>query len=150
MKAKPTPDRREAAVAKKVAVSRRPGNQHVFIYGTLKRGGINHGRLREHDIRFVRTGRIQAALYDLPGSDFPGALPANASNQFVKGELFELRNPQAALSKLDQFEGVDEGLFRRELVDVLGGRRPVRAWVYFYSGPVDHAERIPSGVFSSR
>lgn len=73
----------------------------------------------------------------------------SAPSRFVKGDLFVLQNPQETLPSLDEFEGVDEGLFRRELVDAWTRGRRVKAWVYVYARPLTDAEPIPAGIYSS-
>lgn len=135
---------------KRRPVRRSPAPQYLFVYGTLKRGGKAHKRLRKDDgIRFKASGRIRADLYRLQDEDYPGAVLTSAPNRFVKGDLFVLQDPQRALRDLDEFEGVDEGLFRRGLVDVWSQGRRVKAWAYLYARPLAAAEVIPTGVYSS-
>jgi gamma-glutamylcyclotransferase (GGCT)/AIG2-like uncharacterized protein YtfP len=57
--------------------------------------------------------------------------------------------PQKTLAVLDEFEGVEEGLFRRELVDVKINGKPSKAWAYFYARPVEHSDVLQVGVYSS-
>jgi gamma-glutamylcyclotransferase (GGCT)/AIG2-like uncharacterized protein YtfP len=122
----------------------------LFVYGTLKRGGKSYKRLRKHDgVDFRSSGRIRAELYRLQDKEYPGAVLTSAPDRFVKGDLFVLQDPQKTLRDLDEFEGVDEGLFRRELVDVWSQGRRVKAWVYLYARPLAAAEVIPTGVYSS-
>ncbi|MGC1483265.1 MAG: gamma-glutamylcyclotransferase family protein [Candidatus Acidiferrum sp.] len=132
------------------AFRRVPTPQYLFVYGTLKRGGKSHKRLREENsVRFRSPARIQAELYSVRGGEYPGAVLTSAPSRFVKGDLFVLQNPQETLRHLDEFEGVDDGLFRRELVDVWARRRRVKAWVYLYARPLTNATLIPAGIYSS-
>jgi len=134
---------------------RRPLNrastpQYLFVYGTLKRGGKSHKQLRkENGVRFKSSARIRADLYKLHGEDYPGAVLTSTPNRFVKGDLFVLQYPQRTLRELDEFEGVDEGLFRRELVDVWVQGRRVKAWAYLYARSLAAADLIPTGIYSS-
>jgi len=143
--------RKKTAARKQRRPSKTTGTrQYVFFYGTLKRGGRNYGRLREHHVRFVSEGLIHAALYNLHEGEFPGAVPSTVAGHFVEGELFVLQRPEETLRYLDDFEGVGEGLFRRELMEVSGRGRRVQAWVYLYAQPLLDADQIPSGVYSPR
>jgi gamma-glutamylcyclotransferase (GGCT)/AIG2-like uncharacterized protein YtfP len=123
--------------------------QYLFVYGTLKRGAKSHGQLRGHGVRFVGPARIRAELYRLSGQDYPGVVLTSVPNRFVKGDLFVLRNPQETLRDLDKFEGVDEGLFRRELVNVQRQGRRFKAWTYLYARPLTNANLIPTGIYSA-
>jgi gamma-glutamylcyclotransferase (GGCT)/AIG2-like uncharacterized protein YtfP len=53
------------------------------------------------------------------------------------------------LSDLDQFEGVEEGLFRREFVDAWIRRQRIKTWVYLYARPLTGAKLISTGIYSS-
>jgi gamma-glutamylcyclotransferase (GGCT)/AIG2-like uncharacterized protein YtfP len=150
LKAKPGVAASKARILKKEA--RRPQQglspQYIFFYGSLKRGGKAYGRLRGR-VRFVSLGRIRANLYSLCGGEYSGAVPTATPGRFVKGDLFVLKDPQKTLQELDGFEGVDEGLFRRELVDVWARGRRIKTWVYLYARPLMNATLIPSGIYSS-
>jgi gamma-glutamylcyclotransferase (GGCT)/AIG2-like uncharacterized protein YtfP len=122
--------------------------QYIFFYGSLKRGGKSYGRLRGR-ARFISPGQIRANLYSLCGGEYSGAVPTTTPRRFVKGDLFILKEPQKSLHELDEYEGVDEGLFRRELVDAWIGRRRIKTWVYLYARPLTNATLIPSGIYSS-
>ena len=121
----------------------------LFVYGTLKRGEEHHRELAEHHVRFLGEGRIRGRLFRIKGESYPGAAPTT-SHRYVRGELYELNNPDRALEKLDKFEGTDEGLFVRKLADVWMGRERVKAWTYFYPGRKDRELAIASGSFQIR
>jgi gamma-glutamylcyclotransferase (GGCT)/AIG2-like uncharacterized protein YtfP len=124
--------------------------RYLFVYGTLKRGGKSHKLLLgENGARFRSSARIRAELYRLCGEDYPAAVLTSVPNRFVKGDLFVLQDPQGTLRDLDEFEGVNEGLFRRELVDAWARGRRVKAWAYLYARPVRDASLIPTGIYSS-
>jgi gamma-glutamylcyclotransferase (GGCT)/AIG2-like uncharacterized protein YtfP len=121
----------------------------LFVYGTLKRGEENHRWLSVHHPRFLGEARIQGRLFRIKGESFPGAAPTR-SRRYVRGELYELTQPDNALKKLDEFEGTDEGLFVRKLADVWIGSRKRKAWTYFYPGRRDKAASISGGSFQTR
>lgn len=81
----------------------------LFFYGTLKRGCRNHAHLAGQ--RFVGEARTAPgyALYDLGG--YPGLAACASDSTGVVGEVWAI--DPAALARLDAFEGVAEGLYRR-------------------------------------
>ena len=81
----------------------------VFVYGTLKRGGSNHGLLAGQD--FVGPARLAPGfvLYSL--GDYPGLVAEAGAADRVTGELWAVDD--AALARLDELEGVEEGLYAR-------------------------------------
>lgn len=122
----------------------------IFFYGTLMRGFDRHRRSKVDDqLAFVGHGSIAAALFDL--GLYPGAVPATDGS--VRGEVHEMRDPEAVLAALDEFEGTKmqepaTSLYTRERVPVtLDDGRVVEAWVYFYNAPIGRAPRIPSGDY---
>lgn len=121
----------------------------LFVYGTLKRGESYHRELAQHQVRFLGEGRIRGRLFRIKGESYPGARPTT-SRHYVRGELYELNNPDKALKKLDKFEGTDEGLYVRKLADVWMGREKVKAWTYFYPGRKDKELAIANGRFHVR
>ncbi len=82
----------------------------LFVYGTLKRGGRNHHHLAGQ----VFVGEARTApgytLFDLGG--YPGIAACATDREGVRGEVWKIE--PAALARLDAFEGVHEGLYRRE------------------------------------
>jgi gamma-glutamylcyclotransferase (GGCT)/AIG2-like uncharacterized protein YtfP len=103
---------------------------HLFVYGTLRSGGGAAGLLRgcEH----VGTGTVAGTLYDL------GAYPALVldGEGRVEGEVW--RCPAKALARLDEYEGVPEGLYRRVAVQVGGAD----CWTYV-AGPALRSRLTP-------
>jgi len=98
---------------------------HLFVYGTLKSGmvpAVAGTLLREAER--VGEGAIRGTLYDV--GDFPALLLGGDDE--VRGEIW--RCPSGLLPLLDQYEAVDDGLFRRVAVEV----GEVACWVYV-AGP---------------
>jgi gamma-glutamylaminecyclotransferase len=85
-------------------------NTLLFVYGTLKRGCSNHRYLANQ--RFVGLARTPPGyrLYDLGG--YPGIVVQPDDREGVVGEVWSVDDD--ALAALDKFEGVHEGLYRRE------------------------------------
>jgi gamma-glutamylaminecyclotransferase len=82
----------------------------LFVYGTLKRGCSNHSQLAGQE--FVGLARTIPGftLYDLGG--YPGIVVDSTDRTGVIGEVWSVDGD--ALRRLDHFEGVHEGLYRRE------------------------------------
>lgn len=111
---------------------------HLFVYGTLKRGCKNHAQLDGQTYLGPARTVPGFQLYDL--GDYPGMIVADgelnrptgtAALAGVSGELW-LVTPDA-LARLDDFEGVDEGLYRREPVGLLAPFDGISAQTYFYN-----------------
>ena len=122
----------------------------VFFYGTLMTGFDRRRRIGiDARMKFRARGWVRAALFDL--GIYPAAVPAE--NDRVWGEVFELLEPEAVLSALDEIEGYrpgepDSSLYIRSIVPVyLPGGGNEQAWVYFYNAPLGRAPRIDSGDY---
>jgi gamma-glutamylaminecyclotransferase len=87
----------------------------LFVYGTLKRGCSNHHHLARQE--FVGPARTPPGfrLYDLGG--YPALAPLPGDPHGVVGEVWRVEAD--ALQKLDTFEGVHEGLYKRVPVALL-------------------------------
>lgn len=133
--ARHSPDRRGTA-------GRRP--VHLFVYGTLRGGGRPAGERHGagellRPCERVRPASVTGMLFDL------GSFPALvlAGRERVRGEVW--RCPPETVGRLDEYERVDDGLFRRVGVEVDG----VPCWTYV-AGPaivsrLEPDRRIPSG-----
>ena len=120
----------------------------VFVYGSLRRGGGAHARLRPFG-QCLGPASIAGRLYDL--GPYPAARPARRPGERVHGELYRLTRP-AALAALDRYEGheaADGGAdeYRRDRVPVTHAGRRRLAWVYWYARPLRGARRLPAGVW---
>lgn len=134
--------------------SKPKATRFVFVYGTLMKGFEDDWQ-KSAGASFVGRGKIKGKLYDL--DEYPGAVCAPRNSQdFVNGELYELRDPTAATRILDDYEEFlpllpDKSLFVRAAVPVwLEDRRREHAWVYFYNRPVDKARLIASGDYRDK
>lgn len=81
----------------------------LFVYGTLKRGCSNHHHLAGQAFLGLARTRPGFRLFDLGG--YPGILAHAADRDGVVGEVWSVDDD--ALRRLDEFEGVHEGLYRR-------------------------------------
>src|SRR5580658_3326949 len=111
--------------------------EHLFVYGTLMRGGRLHHLLRPSPgVAFAGTARIRGLLYRLARETYPGAVATSQRNRFVYGELYGLRDARALFQRLDEAEGCGEGLFVRRQVEVFRQSSSLRAWTYLYARPL--------------
>ena len=118
----------------------------LFVYGTLKRGGANHGWLDgQAFLGPARTGP-GATLYSL--GEYPGLVADPSDTEGVAGELWAV--DAACLARLDAFEGVPEKLYARENARLaqtppgVSAADAARAQLYRYLRKVDPRAHIGS------
>ena len=114
----------------------------LFVYGTLNDPEALTRLLGNRDRwREVGVGAVRGALFDL--GDFPGLLESESSADTVRGMVIELTEPDVALTRLDAYEGVHDGVYvRREMPVRLDAGKSLNAWVYLYNRPVGKGRRI--------
>lgn len=98
----------------------------LFVYGTLKRGGKWHHYLAGQT--FLAEARTQPGftLYSLDG--YPGLVASTEDKEGVSGELWAV--DPSCLRKLDEFEGLHEGLYRRESIPLASPQSAADTYVY--------------------
>jgi gamma-glutamylcyclotransferase (GGCT)/AIG2-like uncharacterized protein YtfP len=121
----------------------------LFAYGTLRDPRQRAAVLNGMASRALGRGTVAGTLYNL--GSYPGLLPGGDR---VPGVVIEL-DADAALARLDEFEGVPDGLYVRERTTVhLNAGGVVEAWVYRYNRPVIGRRRIrawePRGPLRTR
>lgn len=119
----------------------------LFVYGTLREGGPNHAWLMRTHPEGLTGAWVAGRLFHLPAGYpalVPGAEPPAPppGPGWVRGDFVgydDEADLESALADLDPLEGVEEGLFTREILPVaLEGGARYRAWVYVF-----HVERLP-------
>jgi gamma-glutamylcyclotransferase (GGCT)/AIG2-like uncharacterized protein YtfP len=110
----------------------RSESTELFVYGTLQRGGSNHGQLAGQ--RFVGEAWTEPIyrLYQLDG--YPGMVVDDGiQGHSIPGEIWSV--DAACLARLDKFEGIDEWLYARIpiLLAAPHESRPVMTYVYLRS-----------------
>ena len=128
----------------------------VFVYGTLKPGGLYWPRFCEGRVCAVREARVRGCLFDLD-LGYP-ALRLGGS-EWVRGVVLDLAGPEV-LRGIDRLEGFEPGRDedrneytrrRAEAFDPGGGALgPV--WTYEMAADKIEAaggRRIPDGVWES-
>lgn len=94
--------------------------RHVFVYGTLRRGGRNDiNRLRPPP-EYVGRGEVRGTLYALGW--YPGLVLGGEGAMAVTGEVYRITPALEAV--LDAIEGIEEGphseYFKREVPVAVG------------------------------
>lgn len=110
----------------------------IFVYGTLKRGFSNHRELSGQV--FIGPARTIPGFQLVDIGGYPGLVSCPTDQQGVAGELWAV--DAAGLVRLDQFEGVDTGLYVRKPVPLQAGAGPAEA--YFFPDQPDGLRVIGS------
>jgi gamma-glutamylcyclotransferase (GGCT)/AIG2-like uncharacterized protein YtfP len=107
---------------------------HVFVYGTLMRGGANHGVLTRLGARYVAAARTARGRTLVDLGPYPALLRLDEARDAVApnvhGEVFALED--AALPALDEFEGVPT-LYLREPIDLVTDAGATNAFTYVFA-----------------
>lgn len=113
-------------------------NTLLFVYGSLKRGEINHALLLRQ--RFIAPARTTGGyrLYELDG--YPGMVHNGDPQEFVTGELWAVSAD--CVQQLDPFEGTDVGLYRRERVPLSAPHQHTAAEAYIYAQPIEGRKQL--------
>ena len=106
-------------------MSRDPDNFLLFVYGTLMRGGCNHGALAGQ--RFLRDAVTRPKYLLLNLGDYPGLVLAQNDGRAIHGELYEVE--RRLIADLDRIEGAPE-LYRLELVEIKDEDDRIYAYIY--------------------
>lgn len=104
----------------------------VFVYGTLKRGGENHGWIGQQQFVAEACTVPLYRMYDLGG--YPGMVRAEDGISIL-GEVWSV--DEAGLAKLDVLEDIDGGEYERVPVALEGEYATQRVEGYIYLRSVD-------------
>jgi gamma-glutamylcyclotransferase (GGCT)/AIG2-like uncharacterized protein YtfP len=103
--------------------------RHVFVYGTLRRGGRNDiNRLRPAP-EYVGMGEVQGVLYHIDW--YPGLTLGGEEAVTVLGEVYRITPElEAVLDDIEQIlPGADSEYFKRE-VDISVDGKPLACLLY--------------------
>lgn len=87
----------------------------IFVYGTLKRGGSNHGYLERQTFVGSAMTEPRYRLYDMGG--FPGMVLDAEHGLSILGEVWDV--DAECLRRLDVLEDVAAGEYAREPIPLL-------------------------------
>jgi gamma-glutamylcyclotransferase (GGCT)/AIG2-like uncharacterized protein YtfP len=99
-----------------------PLTRHVFVYGTLRRGGRNDINRLAPAPEYVGMGEVQGVLYHIDW--YPGLTLGGEEAVTVVGEVYRIAAElEAVLDRIEQVEdGVDSEYFKREVRVAVQGR----------------------------
>jgi len=105
------------------------GIRHVFVYGTLRKGGRNDINRLAPAPKYLGVGEVKGNLYHLDW--YPGLTLGGEEAVTVMGEVYEVTRELEAV--LDAIEGIQDGdhseYFKRDAhVEVEG--KPVPCFLY--------------------
>lgn len=130
---------------------------YLFVYGTLRKsliGSQKNDALLQimRELKFIGEGSVIGQLYDL--GDYPGAIVGENFESKIYGEVYELAQPRAVLTALDEYEGfipgeLEASLFARvkEKITMTDGSL-MEAWMYVYNDWVATGKLIDSGDYA--
>ena len=104
----------------------------LFVYGTLKRGCCRHRVLAGQ--QFLREAETVPHYRMVNVGTYPGLLVAQGEGRSIRGELWSVDSQ--CLASLDIVEGVDEGLYERREIQLVGFSEAVES--YFFMAPAAH------------
>ncbi|HCC56663.1 MAG TPA: gamma-glutamylcyclotransferase [Solibacterales bacterium] len=127
-------------------------SRNLFVYGTLRRGADNEfAQLLTRSAKWVGGGQAHGRLY-LVG-DYPGFIASPTSGDWVRGDVYEIRDTDATYPDLDSYEGcgfddLEPHEYRRIVIPVrLDSGKSIRATVYEYQRSVAGKPHIASGDY---
>jgi gamma-glutamylcyclotransferase (GGCT)/AIG2-like uncharacterized protein YtfP len=96
--------------------------RHVFVYGTLRRGGRNDINLLQPAPRYVGMGEVKGTLYHL--DRYPGLTLGGEEAVTVVGEVYEIApSLESLLDRIERITASDASeYFKRELLVQVEGR----------------------------
>jgi gamma-glutamylaminecyclotransferase len=101
----------------------------VFVYGTLMRGECYHAALA--DQQFVGTAITSPQYRLFHCGSYPALIETQSgSGNRIEGEVWRVST--ACLTRLDEVEGVHEGLYERRSVALEVGTSDEAVEAYFY------------------
>lgn len=97
-------------------------SRHVFVYGTLRRGGRNDINRLAPAPAYVGMGELQGVLYHIDW--YPGLTLGGEEAVTVVGEVYRIAPAlEAVLDEIEQIvPGADSEYFKREVPVLVEGR----------------------------
>ena len=126
--------------------------QYLFVYGTLRSDAKHamHQVLQQYAC-LLGPATLQGRLYQV--AHYPGAVLSAEPEQQVRGELYQLLQPEQVLTLLDDYEECSAQFtapheyLRQQVPVTLATGEHVNAWVYLYNRCCDNLVCIRSGDF---
>lgn len=125
--------------------------KELFVYGTLMQDTDSAmARFLQTRARSLGMALLSGRLYDL--GSYPGAVYDPQADTRITGQVYSLRDPEAILPVLDDYEGVSESSaapkeYIRALVPVNLDDSTLSCWTYLYNLDPSPLNLIPSGNY---
>lgn len=113
----------------------------IFLYGTLKRNERSHQIVSSCKSVFLGIAKTHSKYHLYDQGHYPGMVINEDIIGGVHGELFDVSDK--CLKALDEYEGVESDLFRRETIELEDGSKAV---AYLIVDPLLD-NRIANGVW---
>jgi gamma-glutamylcyclotransferase (GGCT)/AIG2-like uncharacterized protein YtfP len=111
-------------------------NKHlVFVYGTLRQGGVRAMPELFVEAKFVGRGKVRGRLYDL--GEYP-CLLVDEAGSLVLGEVYEIDDE--ILQQLDEIEATAD--YQRQRTEVALDGQSMTCWVYAPEGEAYPRRRL--------
>jgi len=126
-------------------------SDYLFVYGTLKSDATNTNAKQFHEqAELIGAARWQGSLHLV--TNYPAAVISKNKDEFVFGELWQLKNPEQVLSLLDKYEecAISTLLpheYERSVEFINIDQKIIPAWVYLYQLSTTDLPRIKTGIF---
>lgn len=105
----------------------------LFVYGTLKRGGENHALLAAQ--QFLGAARTVPGFTLYALGNYPSLITLPGDQAGVEGELW--RVDPVCLARLDELEGLAEGLYVRSAIALAKPLTTAPVETYFYARNIE-------------
>ena len=115
----------------------------LFVYGTLKRNGSNHSFLAGQSFRGETRTVPGFKLVNL--GDYPGMVVDPSDGRGVAGEVWSV--DLECVIKLDELEGLAEGLYRRERIRLRAPFDQSEVETYIYALGTLGRPTVPDGTW---
>ncbi len=120
--------------------------EHLFVYGTLKRGFYNHYYLEKAEFVGEATTVEKFSLY------VKGFIPyvlKSPKVSYIKGEVYLI--DEETLQNIDLLEGHPYEYYREKtLVRLIKNNKTLLAWMYFYKPTKEPGILIPDGIYTHK
>ncbi|UZD56329.1 gamma-glutamylcyclotransferase family protein [Caldimonas aquatica] len=104
------------------------GVEHVFVYGTLRRGGANDITRLQPPPVFIGMARLRGRMYGFGG--YPGVVLDDTAD-WVEGEVYRFApDLEPVLDGIEELYPEQRDEYLKRVVDVEVGRQRLRCLVY--------------------
>lgn len=124
---------------------------YLFVYGTLLKKANNtfSQYLKENSV-YRGKGWFHGLLFDL--GEYPGAVYIPEIKYKVHGNLFEIKNFEQVINRLDEYEETGDNFpkpneYVRQSITIFTEEKELESWAYLYNWGVAGLRWIESGKY---